>query len=233
MDPRKWNRHADEFDDLVFNIARTDLTGALDRYVKSVPVPQKSAVLVDLGCGTGSFIQKFGDRFHRILGVEFASRTIAHAKKSLRDATNIDWLTMDVEKAAEVIGPRGDLTACLNVVTSPSPAKRNRLWAAIAKATKPRGYALVVVPSLESEMMVHSLGGSSKPTEDGIVRIDDAKQKFYRREELVADLENHGLKCVRIGRVFYPWEEEGMRKPRGKAKSNPWGWICLAQRVAA
>jgi SAM-dependent methyltransferase len=231
MDPRKWNRHADEFDDLVFNIARTDLTGALARYVKSVPASPKSSVLVDLGCGTGSFIKEFGHRFHKILGVEFASRTIARARKSLRNATNIDWLTMDVEKAAEIIGPRGDLTACLNVVTSPSPAKRNRLWAAIAKATKPRGYALVVVPSLESEMMVHTLGGSSKPTSGGIVRIDDARQKFYRRDELVADLARHGLKTVRIGRVFYPWSEEGMKKPRGNR--NPWGWICLARRVPA
>jgi SAM-dependent methyltransferase len=231
MDRHDWNRHADEFDDCVFNIARTDLTGALTRYVKSVPASQKSSVLVDLGCGTGSFIQQFGDRFHHILGVEFASRTIARAKKSLAKATNIDWLTMDVEKAADIIGPRGDLTACLNVVTSPSPAKRRRLWDAIAKATKPRGYALVVVPSLESEMMVHELGGAPKPTADGIVRIDDARQKFFRREELVSDLERHGLKTVRIGRVFYPWSEEGMRKPRGKA--NPWGWICLAQREAA
>jgi SAM-dependent methyltransferase len=231
MDRRKWNRLSDEFDDFVFNIARTDLTGALDRYVRRVPASPRSSVLVDLGCGTGSFIQKFGHRFHQILGVEFASRTIARAKKSLRNATNIDWLTMDVEKAAEVIGSRGDLTTCLNVVTSPSPAKRHRLWAAIAKATKPRGYALVVVPSLESEMMVHSLGGSSKPTSSGIVRIDDAKQKFYRRDELVADLERHGLKTVRIGRVFYPWGEEGMRKPRGNR--NPWGWICLARRVTA
>jgi SAM-dependent methyltransferase len=229
MDRQKWNRLSDEFDDFVFNIARTDLTGVLGRYVRSVPASSKSSVLVDLGCGTGSFIQKFGDRFHRILGVEFASRTIARAKKSLRNATNIDWLTMDVERAAEVIGPRGDLTACLNVVTSPSPAKRNRLWAAIAKATKPRGYALVVVPSLESEMMVHAHGGSAKPTAHGIVRIDDARQKFFRREELVADLARHGLKPVRIGRVFYPWSEEGLRKPRGNR--NPWGWICLAQRA--
>jgi SAM-dependent methyltransferase len=233
MDSRKWNRHADAFDDCVFNISRTDLTGAVARYVQSVPASPKSSVLVDLGCGTGSFIEKFGHRFHRIFGVEFASRTIARAKRSLAGSNNIDWLTMDVEKAAKIVGPQGDLTACLNVVTSPDSRKRNRLWAAIAGATKPRGYALIVVPSYESEMMLHDLAGSPRPSAAGIVRIDDARQKFFRKEELIADLARFGLKTKRIGEVFYPWSEEGMRKPRGSGDRHPWGWICLAQRVAA
>ena len=239
MDARKWNRHSDAFDEQVFNIARTDLTGILARYVKSVPASRKSSVLVDLGCGTGSFIKQFGNRFHEIVGVEFASRTIAHAKKSLRKSTNIDWLTMDVEKAAKIIGPRGDLTACLNVVTSPDPAKRNRQWNAIARATKPHGYALIVVPSLESELMVHEVSrksgqtSSHKPTVSGIVRIGDAQQKFFRKDELIAALTRHGLKTKRIGRVFYPWAEEGLDQPRGGGTRHPWGWICLAQRVAA
>lgn len=234
MDRRKWNRLSGDFDDRVFNIARTDLTGVVDRYVKSVPVSRNSSVLVDLGCGTGSFIKKFGHRFHEIVGVEFASRIIARAKKSLGKPSNVDWLTMDLGKAAEIIGPRADLTTCLNVVTSPSSAQRKRMWASIARTTKPRGYALIVVPSFESEMMVHELGGTAKPSKTGIVRIDDdASQKFYRRDELIADLGRHGLKSVRIGRVFYPWAEEGLRKPRASGNRNPWGWICLARRVGA
>ena len=233
MDRRKWNRLSDEFDDRVFNIARTDLTGMVGRYVNSVPASPKSSVLVDLGCGTGSFIKKFGHRFHEIVGVEFASRIIARAKKSLGKSANIGWLTMDIVKASKVIGPRADLTTCLNVVTSPNAAQRKRMWASISRTTKPRGYALIVVPSLESEMMVHALGGATKPTARGIVRIDaDARQKFYRRDELIAELARHGLKTRRIGRVFYPWSEEGLRKPRAVGNRHPWGWICLAQRAA-
>ena len=233
MDQHKWNRLSHEFDDRVFNIARTDLTGMVARYVNSVPMPSSAAVLVDLGCGTGSFIKKFGDRFHEIVGVEFASKIIARAKKSLAKSAKIAWLTMDIGQAAKIIGPRADLTTCLNVVTSPHAAQRRRLWTSIAHTLKPRGYALIVVPSLESEMMVHELGGTAKPSKSGIVRIDDeASQKFYRRDELIADLARHGLKTRRIGRVFYPWAEEGMRKPRGSGKRHPWGWICLAQRAA-
>jgi len=44
MDQRKWDRLSDEFDDRVFNIARTDLTGMVARYVKSVPASPRSAV---------------------------------------------------------------------------------------------------------------------------------------------------------------------------------------------
>jgi SAM-dependent methyltransferase len=233
MDQHKWNELADGFDEGVFNIARTDLTGMVARYVKSVPASPGSSVLVDLGCGTGSFIRKFGHRFHEIVGVEFAARIIARAKRSLGTSGKIDWLTMDIGQAAKVIGPRADLTTCLNVVTSPSAAQRRRLWTSIARTLKPRGYALIVVPSFESEMMVHELGGTAKPSKTGIVRIDDdASQKFYRRDELIADLARHGLKTRKIGRVFYPWAEEGMRKPRGSGRSYPWGWICLAQRAA-
>jgi len=234
MDRRKWNRHADDFDDRVFNIARTDLTGVVDSYVNSVSASPASSVLVDLGCGTGSFIKKFGHRFHEIVGVEFASRIIARAKKSLGTSTNVDWLTMDLGEAAKVIGPRADLTTCLNVVTSPSAAQRRRMWASIARTTKPCGHALIVVPSFESEMMVHEVADSPRPSAAGIVRIDDeARQKFYRKDELVAELASHGLKTRRIGKVFYPWAEEGLRKPRAVGNRHPWGWICLARRVAA
>jgi len=238
MSRKKWDQISSEFEDLVCDITRTDLKDGLSRYVKSVPT-SKHAVLVDLGCGIGSFIKKFGGHFHEIIGVEFAPGIIARAKRSFKNASNITWFTMDINRSARKIGPRADLTVCLNVVTSPSPAKRRSLWSSIARTTKPRGYALIVVPSLESERMVHELSrkrGEDTPfkaTADGVVLRDDAMQKHFRRDELEAVLARHGFKSRRIGPVFYPWSEEGLRKPRSAGNRRPWDWVCLAQRVGA
>ena len=121
----------------------------------------------------------------------------------------------------------------MNVITSPKLAERRAIWKAIANVTKPNGYALIVVPSLESEHMVQQASGEALPAKlaGGLVQRDDAVQKHFERRELEPILARYGFAPVRIARIYYPWAKEGLRKPRA-ATSNPWDWVCLARRAA-
>lgn len=235
MNRREWNLHADEFESDICDITVDETDNQLSRYVKAVK-PSSDSVLVDLGCGLGSFIQKFGDRFHERVGIDFASRIIARAKERCAGRLNVTWHVMDIARASDVIRARADLTVCFNVITSPSPVKRNALWSCVKEVTKPHGFALVVVPSIESNSMVEKREGGGgrngrrSPPGDGLVKREDSWQKHFSRRELMSIMSQRGFQVKRIGRAYYPWSTEGLRKPRSD-NQRPWDWICLAQRA--
>lgn len=237
MDRAEWNQLADDFEDAVCDIVASETSDQLRRYVSAARPLSESPVLVDLGCGIGTFIRTFGDRFSQIVGVEYAPRIMARAKARCSEVKGVEWLTMDAARAADEIGCRADLTVCLNVITSASAAVRNAQWSAVAHVTKPGRFALVVVPSLESDEMLmaaHRAERSDKApaTAAGLADRDGARQKHYRRDELVQILDEHGLELQRLGKVFSPWSGEGLDTPRGDLK-GPWDWICLSQRRRA
>ena len=146
-------------------------------------------------------------------------------------------MVMDVARAFRAIGRRADLTVCMNVITSPSAAKRKALWSCVASITKPGGFALIVVPSIESNDMVGQASTSARRNGafasrgGGIVRHEDSWQKHFARRELIATLSDYGFLVKHIGRVSFGWDDEGLHNPRAAGKKAPWDWICLAQRV--
>jgi 2-polyprenyl-3-methyl-5-hydroxy-6-metoxy-1,4-benzoquinol methylase len=231
----EWNEIADDFEDYVCDVAVDETNDQLRRFVNASRPSPKSSVLVDLGCGIGSFIQTFGERFKEIVGVEYAPRIIARAKKRCA-AIDVEWLTMDAARAAMRIGPRADLTVCLNVITSASAPVRHAQWAGVAAVTKPQGHALLVLPSLESEEMLQRQSlrdvrnEKFQITEDGLVETEGSFQKHYRQEEVSAIAASHGLEVKRIARIVSSWSRTGLRKPRSGDWENPWDWIVLAQK---
>jgi SAM-dependent methyltransferase len=232
----EWNEIAGEFEDYVCDVAVDETNDQLRRFVNAAHPSPKSSVLVDLGCGIGSFIQKFKHRFREIVGVEYAPRIIARAKERCA-AIDVEWLTMDAARAARHIGPRADLTVCLNVITSASAPVRNAQWAGVASVTKPSGHALLVLPSLESEQMLLAQclrdvrNDTFEITADGLVETEGSFQKHYRQDEVSAIAASHGLEVKRIARIVSAWSRTGMRKPRSGEWENPWDWIVLAQRT--
>jgi SAM-dependent methyltransferase len=218
MDRAAWNELADDFEELVCDVSSEETNDQLRRFVSAARPSPKTSVLVDLGCGIGSFILRFGHRFKEIIAVEHAPRTIARAKERCAAITNIEWLTMDVARAVRHLGPCADLTVCLQVITSVSAATRNAQWAGIATITKPGGFALIVVPSLESEEMVqgHIDRGAS-----------GVKSKIT-----ATIIERQGFRIRRLAKISSPWAREGMAKPASSGADSPWDWICLAERTA-
>ncbi len=227
-----WDRLADEFETETCDITREESADLTERFVSQARIPKRNAVLVDLGCGVGTFIHRFGGRFVETIGVEFAPRIIARARKRCADVQNVTWLNSDIAHATRKIGPKADLTVCLNVITSDNAARRAALWSGIAAVTRKRGFAFVVVPSLESEDVVAAeMKTPPKRKPDGVVKRDDAWQKHYERGELETLFGKLGFAVKRIEPAHYPWSIEGLRETRARAAKRPWDWMCLAQRV--
>ncbi|HJW42537.1 MAG TPA: class I SAM-dependent methyltransferase, partial [Rhizomicrobium sp.] len=195
------------------------------------------SVLVDLGCGLGTFIARYGGLFRHSYGVEHAPRIMARAKKALAGRDDVTFLTASLPPAARRIGRRSDLTVCMNVITMPGTRTRESMWEAIARVTKKHGHALIVVPSVESDRMVERVAYGTTRAEaiaeapDGLVDRGGAKQKHFAREELRETLARHGFRAKRIARITYPWQKEGLRKPRDAGKQMPWDWLVLAERI--
>ena len=231
----QWNALADDFETEVCDITREAVSDQLNRYIAQIRLP-KRATLVDLGCGLGTFIHQYHSLFARITGAEFAPRIIARAKKQCAGVPNVSWLTMDMARSAKIIGTVADLTVCMNVITSPSASVRKGQWDAVTRVTKPGGFALIVVPSLESDVMVDtamSPGREIAPAANGLVQRGEEFQKHYKRRELRDIFAVQGFAPARVGRVYYPWAKEGIRRPRAARVKAPWDWACLAQRCAA
>jgi SAM-dependent methyltransferase len=238
MNRTEWNRLAGKFSSRICDITRAETDGQIGRLMGAVRLKPESAVLVDLGCGQGTFVATYAERFQKIFAVDYAPRIVARAKRRYKGATEVKWFSIGIERSAQRIGPLADLTVCMNVITSTNAAIRSALWASIAAVTKPLGFALIVVPSLESAEMVRNLGyrkqGGKEFTarDDGTVVRDTSLQKHFGRSELDALLALHGFVAKRIVRAYYPWSEDGLSKPRGSGGKNPWDWACLAQRAA-
>ncbi|HEY1709300.1 MAG TPA: class I SAM-dependent methyltransferase [Rhizomicrobium sp.] len=216
------------------DIVREETGEQMKRYVSAAKPSKEHSVLVDFGCGVGTFIHRFGGRFKSIVGVEFAASAIAQAKLRCADQPDVRWLTMDIVRAAKEIGKIADLTVCLNVITSASAAKRAALWQSLSDVTKSGGFVLLVVPSLESEEMVQTVINGCKTlrlaVSNGLVVREEATQKHFKEAELRNVLAGNGFTTRRLGRARYPWSIEGVRETATRTANRPWDWVCLAQR---
>jgi 2-polyprenyl-3-methyl-5-hydroxy-6-metoxy-1,4-benzoquinol methylase len=234
MNRQQWNQLGKVFQDEVCDIVREETNDEMKTYVAAAKLP-KNATLVDFGCGVGTFIHRFGAKFKTIVGVEFAASAIAQAKVLCADRRDVRWMTADIVRAAKDIGRIADLTVCLNVITSPSAAKRAALWQSLADTTKAGGCTLLVVPSLESEAYVQAVIQGRKnlrlAASDGLVVREEATQKHFEDGELRETLASFGFKVKKLGKAHYPWSIEGVRETAARAAKRPWDWVCLAERV--
>ena len=229
---REWNRLATTFEKNVCDISREETADQIRRYVARANIPKENGVLVDLGCGIGTFIQQYGHRFAQIVGVEYASKIIARAKQRCAGIAGVRWHTAGLVAAARRIGSRADLTVCMNVITVPGVAERKRMWDGIGAVTKRGGYALVVVASIEAERMIENLlGEDPQEHKDGLVDHDGVLQKHFARDELGKDFAAAGFAVKKIGKAYYPWSKEGLRATAKLRAHPPWDWVCLAQRL--
>ncbi|HUO87890.1 MAG TPA: class I SAM-dependent methyltransferase [Rhizomicrobium sp.] len=234
---KEWDRLADAFEAEVCDITRETRGDQIGRLVRSLAFDPGKSVLVDLGCGLGTFVGRYGKHFRESYAVEHAPRIIARAKARFKGARGITWMTSNIPPAVRRIGRRSDLTVCMNVITMPQARVRERMWAGLADVTKKKGHALIVVPSIESDRMVERVAYGTPTSEaiaetpDGLVDRGGSRQKHFAREELRAVLARHGFRAKKMQRVFYPWQKEGLRKPRNAGRRQPWDWLVLAERL--
>lgn len=234
---KEWDKLADDFERDVCDITRETRGKEIAQLVLGLRPSPKKSILVDLGCGIGTFVERYGKLFHATFAVEHAPRIIARAKKRLAKRTDITWLTSNIPPAVKRLGACADLTVCMNVITMPQARIREQMWDGIARVTRKRGHAIIVVPSIESDRMVERVAYGTSRAEaiaeapGGLVDRGGSRQKHFAREELRELLAQHGFRTRKVMRISYPWQKEGLRKPRNAGTRRPWDWLVLAQRV--
>ncbi len=231
MSHQAWNLLARDFEGSVCDIAST--SGKLLAELVARTRPNRRRTLVDAGCGIGTFVERFGDQFGKVVAFDFASAMVKRARARCRTLEHATWKSMPLEKAAERIGPIAHLAVCLNVITSPDADLREQQWESLAQLVRPGGHLLVVVPSLESAQYTAKLdaasSGSPPADEEDLIRRTDTLQKHYGRGELRGQVTQLGLKVLSLRQIHYPWSEEGLEHSAAK---SPWDWVCLAGKAA-
>lgn len=150
------------------------------------------------------------------------------------------WMQADLSQIDHATMPTGDVTVCLNVVTSPSKRIRSKMLRSLWKLTNAGGTTLLVVPSLESTLFVHrtikrdQLTGASKRKllSQGILMCDGVVQKYFSKQEALDSMRKAGFRKCTARRVWIPWSEEGLEDdhPRLNGKALPWDWLVLGHK---
>jgi trans-aconitate methyltransferase len=230
MSQKLWNGLAGKFEAAVCDVT-TSSGNQIAELVRRTG-PSRDQTLVDAGCGIGSFLKRFGSRYGDVVAFDFASRMVARAKKRCPDLPSVRWKTLGLEDAAAAIGPVGDLTVCLNVITSTDARLRARQWTSLTGLSRPDGYVLVVVPALESALHVQRFADDANKIhlsdfKRGLVYRGDDRQKHYTRDELRQIVAAHAMRTVVLKRIHYAWADDGVDDP---GRRRPWSWACLARR---
>jgi len=236
----QWNRLAARFNSSVCDIVAGDRDGVVDGIVQYAIEQRPRPVVIDLGCGMGTFIRRYGRRFGASIGVDFAERMLRGARRRCAKIPRVRWVCASVEDAPRAVGEQADLTVCLNVLTSPNAALRRRQWKALGRITKPGGLTIVVLPSLESSELVARVeerlrpGSSGARSGDGtVVNRGKARQKHYTRAELRDAANRAGFRVLKIVRIPYPWRDEGVEAVNAFTRGRqPWDWVLLGVRTA-
>ena len=240
MNRQQWQRLSAQFETRVCDITQTDSKKVFPNILARVAPSQMCGTLVDLGCGIGTFIRRFGSRFDSIVGVDFSQGMLDRAERRCDGSGTIEWLCGDVARISHRLVARADLTVSLNLITSTSAAKRDALWASVARVTKRRGWAIVSIPSLESAEYVADalarsgfgrIAGHSRP--GGLVPRGRDLQKFYQRAEVRDAMVRHGFSSVRVQPIWYPWSEEGVLGSSMRGRPLPWDWVVVGRKRGA
>jgi SAM-dependent methyltransferase len=193
--------------------------------------------LLDLGCGRGTFLRQHGSDFESCVGVDFSGEMLRLAATQCRRLPNVSFVRSDARRFRLPSPPPATLTACFNGATSPLVSHRRRIWNTVASCTADDGHALLVVPSFESASALQMAAATRRIRvarrllPGGIASIDGVRQRFFRADELVRELKPHGLSCVALLKVWYPWGEEGLDGRQLRGVEPPWDWLAVARRL--
>lgn len=232
MDATDWDRLARVYADEVCDIFVRDRRGVIARWLRSERLLTGRRTVVDLGCGIGSFLRKYGRHFGAKIGSDHSRQMLRLARGRCRGQPDIVWRRADVLAPPAALHGRGDLVVCANVITFvPLPACRRALLGVI-RCARPGGRVLLVQPALESHDAVVAFETGRPPPARGataVVRRDDRKQRFFTAAGMQALAQAAGLRDVAVRKVWYPWIDEGItRPPRGQ--EPPWDWLVTGRR---
>lgn len=250
MDVAYWNTLAETFERDVFDVVGNDLErvvlAALDEHAN----PRGSAC--DLGCGVGRHIPLLAERFGTVLGSDISRDCLGVARGRFAHLPNVRFRQADLAAPGLRLGSF-DLALCLNVAIMPDARVRRAVLTTVLRSVRTGGCVLLVVPSLESRLLVDArliewnLREGSSPAEaaaesrrdlqrpgvslaEGVLPAGQTPTKHYLREELDALLPALGQEVLAIRKVCYSWKTEFASPPRWMGPPRPWDWLAVVRK---
>ena len=252
MNRAYWNRMAARYEAEIFSVRKHDRAGRIAGWIRRLGGRGRDAS--DIGCGPGQFLPLLARRFRKVQAVDLSAGCIAKARAACTGWDNITYRTADLSAPGTRL-ERADFALCVNVAIMPALAPRRRLLDAVCRHLRPGGHLVLVVPALESAMLVdfrliecnlrHGLApaaavrsGFGRAPEagrarlhEGVVPIDGVPTKHYLAEELAVLLENRGLRLRELQKLEYPWSTEFAPAPRWLRAPYPWDWLAVARKM--
>ncbi len=193
-------------------VSHAYLKPTVDKFLKNVP---PGSVVIDLGCGNGSFLSLFQDRQWRLFGSDFSPSGIQFARTAF---PGITFVLADAERPAGDLLQQAGLadviisTEVIEHLYDPKAFLRNG-----HDLLKPGGMLLLSTP-YHGYLKNLLLALTGKLDRHFTVLWDHGHIKFWSRKTLTEALEQAGFADVKmIGSGRFPWLWKSMvlraRKP--------------------
>ncbi|HYC23603.1 MAG TPA: class I SAM-dependent methyltransferase [Candidatus Bathyarchaeia archaeon] len=251
MAARDWDRVARDYFGEVVSPLRAGVPAPLARALARVPDAQRKTV-GDLGCGIGSLLPTLARRFRRVIGIDFSPAMLSRARAACR-APNVVLHRADLSDLGR-FRAKLDVAVTVNAVLTPDPERLDRILAGIQAALRPGGILLGIFPAMEPVLyqgfLIHERERMRHPPAlarsrtaailersrydfvHGTYADDDGAQKFFYAFELGHRLRGAGFRKIRIGRVYYSWDDIGGYE-RFPGEPRMWDWFVRAEACPA
>jgi SAM-dependent methyltransferase len=256
MNRSYWEAKGRCYESEIFDVYAEDRGGIVEKSIRELAarmrVPRRSRSAADLGCGTGKALTLLSSLFATVDAVDLSSSCVREAREVARDCPGVNVRRADLarDRSARPV----DLVLSVNVLIMPDAVVRAAVWRTLARRVRPGGYAVVVVPSMESVLwtaaMLHrwerregrtpeqawrtvremGVGHSSSGLIQGCVDIDGVPTQHHLREDLEMQGAELGLELKCVEKVTYGWHTEFERPPRWMERSGPWDWLAIYRK---
>ncbi len=200
---------------------------------------RRRIVAGDFGCGTGRAVRLLLRHYGSVIAVDSSEACLAVACAATRSSDEVSFVHADLS-APRLSLPVVDVGLCVNVAIMPDARVRRRLLLNVVRHVRPGGRLLLIVPALESELLVRRRWADwtgaalrTQPSErlaEGLMRVGGALTKLWTREELLLSAGRLRSRAISVERVEYGWDTELVRPPRSLREPYPWDWLVVLER---
>src|ERR1043165_7930219 len=244
MNRKYWEDVALVHDEKIFDVFSHDAEGVIKKNILKYASRHKTAM--DLGCAIGNWLPTLSGAFKTVYAVDISKHYIDLAKKKNAHLPNIEYLHADLAHGNK-IKVKADMVVCINTLLTPNEKDRTASYETVINYVKPKGYLVLVVPSLESALYseyvldqwdAHDRKAGKKVTKtqkegdpfSGTILLDGTPTKHYLREELCFMLQQSGFEIEETNKVKYQWDTEFTNPPKCLTGPYPWDWLVVARK---
>lgn len=249
MDRTYWEKIAPDYNEEIFDVLKNDRKRLIVSAIKKLS--SKNKIVIDIGCAIGKWLPILSPIFKKVHAVDISRENLEIAKKLYPEFTNVEYDRIDMSHSKASM-PLCDLAICINAILTDSLLKRTAFFTNLKKCVKKNGYLILVIPSLESSMLVSIIRQRWDPDKDanrvikknkkslqlknilqGNADIDDVPTKHYLKEELQLLLKNEGFTTENFQKIEYDWNTEFLKPPKWLSEPKPWDWMAIARKTAS